>query len=128
MKILIPLAIILTSALPVIGKNKQPNLIIMSDDAGYADFGFMGSEHFKTPNLDKLAKEGTLFTQTYATPTCSPMDRGCGKVIDLLDKKGVRDNTYILFLNDNGGDRHTGVNTPLRDYKGSVYEGSPLEN
>ncbi|PHR89695.1 MAG: hypothetical protein COA78_35750 [Blastopirellula sp.] len=50
-----------------------PNLIlIISDDAGYVDFGFMGSKEIQTPYLDKLAKQGIRFNQAYAGPTCSP--------------------------------------------------------
>ena len=34
----------------------RPNIVlIIADDAGYADFGFQGSREIKTPNLDKLA-------------------------------------------------------------------------
>ena len=40
---------------------KQPNIIyILSDDLGHGDVGFTGSK-IKTPNLDRLAREGTLF-------------------------------------------------------------------
>lgn len=50
-----------------------PNFIlIISDDAGYIDFGFMGSKEIRTPSLDKLAKQGVRFLQAYAGPTCSP--------------------------------------------------------
>lgn len=57
---------------------KQPNIVFLfSDDAGYADFGFHGSEVMQTPNLDKLAAEGTKFTQAYVTdPTCGPSRAG----------------------------------------------------
>lgn len=45
-----------------------PNLVLLfSDDAGYADFGFQGSRHFKTPHLDRLAASGVRFTQLYVT-------------------------------------------------------------
>ena len=51
----------------------RPNFIlIISDDAGYVDFGFMGSKEIQTPHLDKLAKQGIRFNQAYAGPTCSP--------------------------------------------------------
>jgi arylsulfatase A-like enzyme len=51
----------------------KPNFIlIITDDAGYADFGFMGSKEMKTPNMDKLAYDGVIFTQAYAGPSCSP--------------------------------------------------------
>ncbi|MDW5288048.1 sulfatase [Formosa sp. PL04] len=57
---------------------KQPNIIFLfSDDAGYADFGFQGSDVMKTPNLDKLAKSGVRFTQGYVTDaTCGPSRAG----------------------------------------------------
>ncbi len=55
-----------------------PNIILLfSDDAGYADFGFQGSKEMKTPNLDKLARQGIRFTQGYVTDaTCGPSRAG----------------------------------------------------
>lgn len=52
----------------------QPNiLLIVSDDAGYADFGFQGCQDIATPKLDALAAGGLRFTQGYAPgPVCSP--------------------------------------------------------
>ena len=51
---------------------KKPNiLVILSDDMGYSDIGCFGSE-IKTPNLDRLAKNGIKFTQFYNTARCSP--------------------------------------------------------
>jgi arylsulfatase A-like enzyme len=56
----------------------QPNIvIILADDAGYADFGFMGSEKFETPRLDELARRGMVYDAAYATtPFCSPSRAG----------------------------------------------------
>ncbi len=56
----------------------RPNLIILfSDDAGYADFGFQGSEFMQTPYLDKLAASGARFTSGYVTASvCSPSRAG----------------------------------------------------
>lgn len=56
----------------------KPNILLLfSDDAGYADFGFQGSETHPTPNLDKLAEEGVRFTRAYVTgPVCSPSRAG----------------------------------------------------
>jgi len=52
------------------------------------------------------------------------MDLAIGKVVEKLKETGVYDNTLIFFLTDNGGARVSkAVNTPLRDYKHSVYEG-----
>lgn len=57
---------------------KRPNIIFLfSDDAGYADFGFHGSQVMKTPNLDQLAKSGVICTQGYVTDaTCAPSRAG----------------------------------------------------
>lgn len=57
---------------------QRPNvLVIMTDDAGYADFGFMGSKQFKTPNIDRLADEGVVYTNAYVSgPSCSPSRAG----------------------------------------------------
>lgn len=50
----------------------QPNfLIIVADDMGFSDMGAFGGE-ISTPNLDKLANEGTRYTNYYVAPTCSP--------------------------------------------------------
>ena len=58
--------------------NSKPNiLIILADDAGYSDFGFMGSDEIKTPNLDKLALDGVLFNNAYVSASvCSPSRAG----------------------------------------------------
>lgn len=52
----------------------KPNVIfIMADDLGYGDLGCYGQKHIKTPNIDKLAAEGSRFTQCYAGSTvCAP--------------------------------------------------------
>ncbi len=54
-------------------KQSPPNiLIIFTDDQGYADLGCFGSAENKTPVLDQLAKEGTMFSSFYAQPVCGP--------------------------------------------------------
>jgi len=52
----------------------HPNIVlIISDDQGWTDYGFMGHEYIKTPRIDRLAEEGLTFTHGYATaPLCSP--------------------------------------------------------
>lgn len=52
----------------------QPNIIfILIDDMGWRDLGCYGSTFYETPNLDRLATEGMLFTDAYAAcPVCSP--------------------------------------------------------
>lgn len=46
---------------------EHPNIVlIIGDDHGYPDFGFMGAREVKTPNLDRLAEEGVVFTHGFA--------------------------------------------------------------
>ncbi len=48
-------------------------VLIVSDDQGYRDLGCFGSKEILTPQLDRLAKEGTKLTQFYVTwPACTP--------------------------------------------------------
>ncbi len=53
---------------------KRPNFIfILADDLGWSDLGCYGHAQLKTPNLDRLARQGTLFTQFYVNGSvCSP--------------------------------------------------------
>lgn len=53
---------------------KLPNIIyIYADDLGYGELGCYGQQKIKTPNLDRMAKEGIRFTQHYAgAPVCAP--------------------------------------------------------
>ena len=51
------------------------------------------------------------------------LDRGVGTVLDAIEKSGVREDTIVLFLSDNGGVGGIGSNFPLRDAKASVFEG-----
>lgn len=58
---------------PVFGKQKPNILFVFIDDMGYGDLGCYGNEIHKTPNLDKLASEGIVFSQFYVNaPICSP--------------------------------------------------------
>ena len=56
----------------------KPNIIvILIDDAGYVDFGFMGSKDLETPEIDKLAKSGVIFTDAHVSSTvCAPSRAG----------------------------------------------------
>lgn len=53
---------------------KLPNIIyIYADDLGYGELGCYGQQKIKTPNLDRMAKEGIKFTQHYTgAPVCAP--------------------------------------------------------
>lgn len=57
---------------------RPPNfVVILMDDMGWRDVGFMGNSFVETPNIDRLAKNGLVFTQAYSSaPNCAPT-RAC---------------------------------------------------
>jgi len=51
----------------------QPNVVVvMTDDQGYGDFGYMGNPVIRTPNLDALARESVRMEAFYVCPVCTP--------------------------------------------------------
>jgi arylsulfatase A-like enzyme len=64
---------ILTSARAV-GDEGRPNVVfVLVDDMGYADVGCYGAKDIRTPNVDRLAREGVRMTDFYSNgPVCSP--------------------------------------------------------
>ena len=70
-------ALILSSAIFLLGE-KEPNLIvIMTDDQGYHDVGFNGSKEIPTPHIDSIAANGVKFTDGYVSfPVCGPSRAG----------------------------------------------------
>jgi arylsulfatase A-like enzyme len=83
-----------------------PNIVlIVSDDQGYPDLGGIGSKPIQTPNLDRLAAEGTRATNFYVTwPACTP-SRGSL----LTGRYPQRNGLYDMVRNDmvNYGHRFT---------------------
>ena len=60
------------SVTPPASAAERPNiLVIVADDLGYSDLGFLGSE-IRTPHIDALAASGTVLTNFHVGPACSP--------------------------------------------------------
>lgn len=78
LKVLLTSILIFTILIPSVAKSKaqstKPNIIvILTDDQGSLDMNCYGSKDLYTPHMDRLAKEGTRFTQFYsAASVCSP--------------------------------------------------------
>jgi arylsulfatase A-like enzyme len=68
--LLIVLAV-MAYAMPAIAQEKPNFLIIVADDLGWSDPGFLGGQ-IHTPNIDALAKRGAFLPHFYVAPTCSP--------------------------------------------------------
>jgi arylsulfatase len=119
-------ALLLTALLPslLFGQKTEtrPNiLMIVVDDMGYSDTTPFGGE-IKTPNIDRLAKEGVKFTNFYVGPTCSITRSmlfsgndnhvaGIGNMYELLSKNQIGKPGYEGYLNR----RVVSVATLLRD-------------
>lgn len=80
-RVLGALAVAATSLTPALARPdaaQRPNIIlIVTDDQGYRDVGFNGSTEIRTPNIDRIAREGVRFTRGYVTfPVCGPSRAG----------------------------------------------------
>ncbi len=76
-RIRIALVITLCYTLLTMAKAKPNIVLLFSDDAGYADFGFHNSPKFRTPRLDEMAKNSVLFTNGYVCGSvCHPSRAG----------------------------------------------------
>ena len=68
------IAVIFLSGLVEADANERPNIVfVFADDWGWGDLGCHGHPYIKTPNIDRLAREGTDFHRfTVASGVCSP--------------------------------------------------------
>ena len=68
------MCLVLAIRVPAAAPDTRPNVVfIISDDQGWADYGFMGHTQIQTPNLDRLAGESLTFTRGYSpVPLCRP--------------------------------------------------------
>ena len=100
--------------------NTKPNfIIIMADDLGYSDIGCFGNTDVKTPNLDRMAAEGLLFTDYHSngavsTPTRAALLTGRyqqragleGVILEIPEHKNVglqpQEVTFANVLKNNG--------------------------
>ncbi|NMC40528.1 MAG: sulfatase-like hydrolase/transferase, partial [Bacteroidales bacterium] len=59
-------------------EKKPPNIIfIIADDLGYGDLSCYGQQRFSTPNIDRIASGGMIFTRHYSGSTVSAPSRSC---------------------------------------------------
>src|SRR5687768_4290355 len=64
---------ILLALLVAEGFAAKPNIVfILADDLGYTDIAVNGSKYYETPNIDRLAEQGTRFTRYYHCQNCQP--------------------------------------------------------
>jgi len=81
---------------------------------------------FNAPHIDLAAPEDLIAkhkSDGLYGAVVEGLDIGIGRILSTLDEQGLRDNTLVIFVSDNGAPRPTGSNAPLRGYKASVDEG-----
>jgi len=102
------------------GHKDKPLFLYLAYTAPHSLWQLPHSDHVFFQHMPNA----TDHRKTYAG-MISAMDRGIGQVVEALDQAGIRDNTLIVFCSDNGDkvDIRRGSNYPLRDGKGSQYEG-----
>ena len=76
--VLVATILVLGAAVPATAQGQpasaeRPNVVlIITDDVGYGDFGSYGATDIRTPNVDRLVREGVKLTDFYAAPQCTP--------------------------------------------------------
>ncbi|NOT61120.1 MAG: sulfatase [Acidobacteria bacterium] len=72
---------------------QRPNIVlVLADDLGWKDVGWQGTDFYETPNLDRLAKAGMVFTQAYAgAGNCAP-----SRAVLLSGQYGPRHGVYAV--------------------------------
>lgn len=87
------MALLLLTTLAAAQSPSRPNIVlVLADDLGWKDVGYQGSDFYETPNIDKLAKAGMVFTQAYAgAGNCAP-----SRAVLLSGQYGPRHGVYAV--------------------------------
>jgi len=115
-----------------VARAERPNVIvIMSDDQGGGDYGFLGNSVIRTPELDAMSEQSTVLTNFYVSPVCAPTRASLmtgrynyrTRCIDTYVGRAMMDPAEVTmaeFLRDAGyrtgiyGKWHLGDNYPMR--------------
>lgn len=107
--VLMQLALFLVNCLTIATRADSPNVVfIVADDMGYADMSCQGARGIATPNLDRLAKQGTRFTDFYVAQAvctasraalmtgCYPNRLGMHGAYNHTSRDGIADSEWLL--------------------------------
>ena len=97
--------------------NRQaPNVIlILTDDQGYGDVGYLGNPHIITPTIDSLANHSLRFTNFYASPRCAPTRAA-------LMTGRHPEKTGVFHVTDGGYNMANNENTMAEHFKEAGYK------
>jgi arylsulfatase A-like enzyme len=102
----VPVICACACAAPAPSPSRPPNIIfIMADDLGYTDVACFGSKYYETPNLDRLATQGTMFRNYHQCQNCTPT-----RAALMSGQYGARTGVYTV----GGIDRFSWQSRPLR--------------
>lgn len=109
--ILLKIVLTLFASFASIVANDKPNIIYINvDDLGWADVGYQGSTYYETPHIDKLAKEGMVFSNAYAAAAnCAP-----SRASALTGLATPRHGVYTV-KNSDRGESHTRKLIPIEN-------------
>ncbi len=117
MKIFYALLFAITVNISAQAAEKRPNIIlIISDDHGFPDYGFMGHDIVETPNLDRIASQSQLFTRGYTMPLCSP-SLACLLTGKLPHQNGITGNDLSSMRTAAGQGKGKKAAVPRNDLK-----------
>ena len=87
------LLLLLTTVCAAARTTSRPNIVlVLADDLGWKDVGYQGSDFYETPNIDRLAKAGMVFSQAYAgAGNCAP-----SRAVLLSGQYGPRHGVYAV--------------------------------
>ena len=131
--------LLLSLSSSLLGKDKPNIIIVITDDQGYGDLGCTGNSDIKTPHMDTLAAESTVFEDYHVSPTCSPSRASLltghwanrtGVWHPIMGRSMLRTNETTLgtLLQKNGyrtgmfGKWHLGDNFPYRPEERGFHE------
>lgn len=95
--------------------------------AFYAVHTPIQAQNEKIEKYRRKLKEGMVHTNPRYAGLVEHLDDNVGKIMDAIERSGRADNTIVIFFSDNGGFSKVTSNFPLRDGKGSLYEGGVRE-
>ncbi|TLV03943.1 sulfatase-like hydrolase/transferase [Dyadobacter luticola] len=84
-------------------QSRKPNIVfILSDDQGWGDLSINGNTNIRTPNIDRIGKEGARFARFYVAPLCAPTRAGLltGRYHYRAGVSGVSNSKEFMNLNE----------------------------
>lgn len=84
-------------------QTESTNIVLINiDDLGWTDLGYAGSQYYETPNIDRLASEGMVFSRAYAAASnCAP-----SRAALFSGQYAPRTGVYTVENSDRGDARH----------------------